>query len=187
MDWAELIENENIRYKGKPRASYQNLKGTTRTEFRDLLYLRATAGWPYPDTDGTRRKCLCDRDIITPEHLMSFCGLVAPTKIGLHSGKRQRDLLDWMATWPGSLRDRPTRRHKPDNTRKQVQEATINLPTSQATVGPRGGKPKSRKKCGVCGFLMQRDKVAQEKHARTHEPGYVKDGNKKKAGGTSAN
>ena len=92
VDWAELIEDENIRYKGKPRASYQHLKGTTRTEFQDLLYLRATAAWPYQDTDGTRRKCPCNRDIITPEHLMSFCGLVAPTNIGLsprlsrHSG-----------------------------------------------------------------------------------------------------
>ena len=86
-----------------------------------------------------------------------------------------------MATWPNSLKDRPTRRWKPDTTRTQVQGATINLPTSHATVGPRGGKPKSRKKCNICGFLMQRVKTAQEKHARTHEPGNVKGGSKKTA------
>ena len=186
VDWTELIEGENIRYQGKPRAGYQHLRNTTRAEFRDLLYLRATAAWPYQDTDGTRRKCPCDRDVITPQHLMNSCGLIKPTKIGLYSGKRQRELLDWMSTWPEALKNRPTRRWKPDRNTAQVQGATINLPTSQTTVGPRGGKPKSRKQCDVCGFLVQRDKTAQEKHARTHEPGYKKGRKPSRAGGTAA-
>jgi len=75
-----------------------------------------------------------------------------------------------MKTGPDTLKDRPTRRWKASSNVAQVQGATINLPTSQATVGPRGGKAKRRKKCGVCGFLMQRDKVALEKHGRTHDP-----------------
>jgi len=184
LDWAEMIQGEQIRYNGKPRASHRHLRNTTRAEFRDLLYLRATAAWPYQDTDGTRRKCLCDRDIITPDHLMNYCGLIKPTQIPLHSNKKLRELLGWMKTWPDALKDRPTRRWKASSNTAQVQGATINLPTSQGTVGPRGGKPKSRKKCGVCGFLMQRDKVAQEKHARTHDPTQRR--RKKGAGGTSA-
>jgi len=180
-----MIQGEQIRYNGRPRTSHRHLRGTTRAEFRDLLYLRSTAAWPYQDTDGTRRKCPCDRDIITPDHLMNYCGLIKPTQIPLHSNKKLRELLDWMKTWPDALKDRPTRRWKTSSNTAQVQGATINLPTSQATVGPRGGKPKSRKKCGTCGFLMQRDKVAQEKHARTHDPTYKR--KKKGAGGTSAN
>jgi len=160
LDWAESIQNENIRYNGRPRASHRHLRGTTRAEFRDLLYLRSTVAWPYQDTEGTRRKCPCDRDIITPDHLMNSYRLVKPTQIPLHSNKKLRELLDWMKTWPDTLKDRPTRRWKTNSNVAQVQGATINLPTSQTTVGPRGGKPKSRKKCGVCEFLMQRDKVA---------------------------
>ena len=170
-EWQNSNEKESIRYEGRPRTSYKHLKGTTREEFRDILYLRATAAWPYQDTDGKRRQCPCDRDIITPDHLMTRCGVVKNTTIPLHSAKRQRELIDWMKTWPESLRDRPTRRWNPNaGGNAQVQGAMINLPTSQPTVGPRGGKPKSRKPCDICGFLMQRDKVAQEKHARTHEP-----------------
>jgi len=89
-----------------------------------------------------------------------------------------------MKTWPDALKNRPTRRWKANSNTAQVQGATINLPTSQAMVGPRVGKPKSRKKCGVCGFLMQRDKVAQEKHARTHDPAQKR--RKRGAGGTAA-
>jgi len=89
-----------------------------------------------------------------------------------------------MKTWPDALKDRPTRRWKTSSNMAQVQGATINLPTSQTTVGPRRGKPKSRKKCGVCGFLMQRDKVAQEKHAKTHDSTQRR--KKKGARGTTA-
>ena len=39
LDWAESIQNEKIRYNGRPRATHRHLRGTTRTEFRDLLYL----------------------------------------------------------------------------------------------------------------------------------------------------
>jgi len=184
LDWAESIQNEKIRYNGKPRASHRHLRGTTRAEFRDLLYIRSTAAWPYQDTESTRRKCPCDRDIITPDHLMKYCGLIKPTQIPLHSNKKLRELLDWMKTWPTALKNRPTRRWKTSSNVVQVQGATINLPTAQATVGPRGGKPKSRKRCGVCGFLMQRDKVAQEKHARTHD--LTQRRKKKGAGGTAA-
>jgi len=172
-EWQNSNEKESIRYEGRPRTSYKHLKGTTREEFRDILYLRATAAWPYQDTEGKRRQCPCDRDIITPDQLMTRCGIVKNTTIPLHSAKRQRDLIDrdWMKTWPETRRNRPTRRWKTNaGGNAQVQGATINLPTSQPTVGPRGGKPKSRKPCDICGFLMQRDKVAQEKHARTHEP-----------------
>jgi len=184
LDWAESIQNERIRYNGRPRASHRHLWGAIRAEFGDLLYLRSTAAWPYRDTDGTRRKCPCNRDIITPEHLMNYCGLIKATQIPLHSNKKLRELLDWMKTWPDPLKDRRTRRWQTSSNEAQVQGATINLPTSQATVGLRGGKPKRRKKCGVCGFLMQRDKGAQEKHARTHDPAPKR--KKKGAGGTSA-
>jgi len=47
LDWAESIQNEKIRYNGRPRASHRHLRGTTRAEFRDLLYLRSRAAWPY--------------------------------------------------------------------------------------------------------------------------------------------
>jgi len=184
LDWTGAIQNEKIRYNSKPRASHRHLRGTTRAEFRDLLYLRSRAAWPYQDTDGTRRKCPSDRDIITPDHLMNYCGLIKPTQIPLHSNKKLRELLDWMKTWPDALKDRPTRRWKTSSNTAQVQGTTINLPTSQATGAPRGGKPKSRKKCGVCGFHMQRDKVAQEKHARTHDPTQKR--RRKGAGGTAA-
>jgi len=50
-------------------------------------------------------------------------------------------------------------------------------------VGPSGGKPKRRKKGGVCGFLKQREKVGQEKHARIHDPTNKR--KKKGAGGTA--
>jgi len=115
---------------------------------------------------------------------MNYCWLIKPTQIPLHSNKKLREQLDWMKTWPDTLKDRPTRRWKTSPNTAQVQGATINLPTFQAMVGPRGGKPKSRRKCGVCGFLMQRDKVAQEKHARTHDPTQRR--KKKGAGGPPA-
>ena len=184
LNWTELIQNENMRYNGRTRASHRHLRTTTRSEFRDLLYVRSTAAWPYQDTNGTRRKCRCNRDIITPDHLMNYCGLIKPTQMPLHSNKKLRELLDWMKTWPDALKDRPTSRWKTSSNVAQVQGATINLPTSQETVGPRGGKPRSRKKSRVCGFLMQRDKMAQEKHARTHDPAQKR--KKKGARGTAA-
>jgi len=89
-----------------------------------------------------------------------------------------------MKTWPDTLKDTPKRRWKTSSNTAQVQGTTINLPTSKAMVGPGGGKQKSRKKCGVFRYLMQRDKVAQEKHAWTHDPTQRR--KKKGAGGTSA-
>ena len=78
LDRPESIQNIKIRYNGRPRASHRHLRGTTRAEFRDLPYLRSTAAWPYQDTDGTRRKCPCDWDMITPDHIMKYCGVVKP-------------------------------------------------------------------------------------------------------------
>ena len=154
LDWTELIQSENIRYNRKPRASHRDLRGTSRTELQDLLYLRSMAAWPYQDTDGSRRRCQCDRDIITPDRLMNYYELVKPTQIPLYNNERLRELLYRMKTWPNTLRERPTRRWKTGSNTAQVQGAPIDLPTSQATLGPRGGKQMSRKKCAASAKII---------------------------------
>jgi len=51
-EWQEQIDNEDIRYKGKPRTKYGHLRNMSRTSFRNILpvYLRATCRWLYQTT-----------------------------------------------------------------------------------------------------------------------------------------
>jgi len=178
--WKEQIDQTDIRYKGKPRASYKHLRGITRQHLREVIALRATAGWPYQKANGTRRQCECTRDIITPEHLFRFCGVVPHTNLQLHSNKTIERLVEWIESWPKSLRN--TVESKAEDRaayRKQTAGATINIPTSQPSQRLPSTPAKNIRKhtaCEICGKAVQANKVARDKHARTHLPGYTRGG-----------
>ena len=176
--WGERIESSDIRYEGKHRAKYGHLRKLTRHQLREVIGLRATSGWPYQSVDGTRRQCICDRDIITPHHLMNFCGKVDATKLSLHSNKTIGDLTEWMGSWPPELRNTTTAKTE-DRAGyiEQVAGAAINLPTSQPSQRKTSTPAKNIRKhepCTICGKSVQANSVAREKHARTHLPGYGK-------------
>jgi len=182
--WEERIRSANIRYDGKPRAKYGHLRKLTRQQLREIIGLRATSGWPYQSVDGTRRQCICDRDIITPHHLMNFCGKVNATELSLQSNKTIGDLVSWMESWPPELRN-TTKAKARDRAeyRQQGTGASVNLPTSQPSQRRPSTQAKNIRKhepCTICGKSVQANSVAKEKHARTHVPGYVKGGGKRK-------
>jgi len=184
--WKEHIDQADIRYKGKPRATYKHLWGITRHQLRDVISLRATAGWPYQKVDGTRRQCKCARDTITPEHLSRYPGIVPDTNLQLHSNKTIRRLVELIESWPKSLRN-TTESKAVDRAayRRQTARATMNIPTSQPTQSRNSTPAKSRRKhtaCEICGKAVEASKVAQAKHSRTHLPGYKKGGRKKGPG-----
>jgi len=185
--WEERIRSANIRYDGKPRAKYGHLRKLTRQQLREIISLRATSGWPYQSVDGTRRQCICDRDIITPHHLMNFCGKVSATKLSLQSNKTIGDLVNWIESWPPELRN-TTKAKARDRAeyRQQVTGAAINLPTSQPSQH-RPSTParniRKREPCTICGKSVEANSVAREKHARTHLPGYVRGGGRRKKDG----
>ena len=176
--WQERIESADIRYDGRPRAKYGHLRELTRQQLREIIGLRATSGWPYQSVDGSRRQCICDRDIITPHHLMNFCGRIDATKLPPHGNKSIGDLASWIDSWPPELRN-TTKAKARDRAeyRQQVSGAAINLPTSQPSQQKSSTPAKNIRKqvaCDICGKLIQANTVAKEKHARTHLPGYGK-------------
>jgi len=184
--WSERITATDIRYDGKPRAKYGYLRELTRQQMREVINLRATSGWPFQSVNGTRRQCDCGRDIITPHHLMNFCGEVKATKLKLHSSKTIKDLVDWIESWPPTLRN-STKAKAQDRAgyRQQVSGAAINLPISQPSQHKPSTPAKNIRKhdpCSICGKSVQSNSVAREKHARTHLPGYVRGGKRKKGG-----
>jgi len=92
--WKDQIDQADIRYKGKPRASYKHLRGITRQHIREVIALRATAGRPYQKANGTRGQCECTTDTITPEHLSRYWGIVPHTNLQLHSNKTIVQLVE---------------------------------------------------------------------------------------------
>jgi len=109
---------------------------------------------------------------------MSSCGEVTTTELGLYNNKRIKDLVHWIEGWPPGLWN-TTKAKARDRAeyRQQVSGAAINLPTSQ----PSQRKPLTpsknvRKKvaCDTCGKLIEANKVAKDKHARTHLPDHKK-------------
>ena len=188
--WRETIEDSDLRYKGKPRTKWTHLRKVTRTQLRDIMYLRATAGWPYQDFKGNRYTCRCGRDIITPYHLMNTCADVTHTTLDLHSNKTIKELAKWIESWPAHLRRVPGSQKIPDPNYAQVQGAAINLPTSQPTV-PRVTYRAGHKyiACDICNKPVRSTRETKDKHARTHEPGYKKGGDTRKtksSGGPSS-
>jgi len=185
--WKEQIDQAEIRYKGKPRASYKHLRGITRQQLREVIALRATAGWPYQKADGTRCQCECTRDTITPEHLSKYCRIVPRTSLRLHSNRTIGQLVEWIEGWPKSLRN--TDESKAGDRaayRRQTARATITIPTSQPSQRRSDTPAKNIRKhtaCEICGKAVQSNKVAQAKHARTHLPGYTRGGRKNEGPG----
>jgi len=182
--WGERIKSADIRYDGRPRAKYGHLRKLTRQQLKEIINLRATSGWPYQSANGIRRQCICDRDIITPHHLMNFCGKVDATKLSLQSNKTIGDLADWIEGWPPELRN-TTKAKARDRAeyRQQVTGAAINLPTSQPSGRKSSTPAKNVRKqvaCDICGKLVQSNTVAKDKHARTHLPGYTRGGKGRK-------
>ena len=182
--WGQQISSTNIRYDGKPRGKYGHLKRLTHQQLREIINLRATSGWPYQSVDSTRRQCICDRDIITPHHLMNFCGKINATVMSLQNNKTVKDLANWMESWPPELRN-TTKDKARDRAeyRQQVSGAAINLPTSQPSQRKSSTPSKNVRKqvlCDICGKLVQSNKVAKDNHARTHLPGYEKGGKGRK-------
>ena len=173
-DWLEWTEACDSRYKGKPRRKYKHLRNLSRQDLKTLISMRATAGWPYQEHDGTRWKCPCLRDIITHDHLANRCGTVAPNTTPLNRDSRQRDLLQWQKTWPQDFQQRSFANIQA--TRTQVTGAAINLPTSQASgsyylIG-KTGKRQAARPCPECGKTIVARKRDLDAHARTHLPGY---------------
>jgi len=178
--WGQQIAAADIRYDGKPRAKYSHLRELTRQQMREVINLRATSRWPYQSVNGTRRQCACGRDIITPHHLMNFCGEIKATRLNLHGNKTIKELVGWIEGWPPALRN-STKVKARDRAkyREQVSGAAINLPTSQ----PSQHKPSTPRRnmskhdpCTICGKGVQLNVVGREKHARTHLPSYKKGG-----------
>jgi len=168
----EQIDHEDIRYKGKPRAKYGHLRNMSRASFRSILYLRATCGWPYQATTGGRRKCPCGRDTITPAHLMTYCGMVKATKLGLHNNKTIKELVEWVEAWPDDLKDQDGKTADRAKYRTQVAGASINLPTSQPVAQDRVWRNgRWYIQCQLCPKTFENTKRERENHANTHKPG----------------
>ena len=66
QEWTDKLDNTDIRYQGKPSKKHVYLRGVTRHQMRDIIYLRATAGWPFQGFDGNRLQCQTGRDLVTP-------------------------------------------------------------------------------------------------------------------------
>jgi len=144
----------------------------SRTSFRNILYLRATCGWPYQTTTGERRKCPCGRDTITPAHLMTYCGTVKATKLKLHSNKTIKELAEWIEAWPEDLKDQDGK--TADRTKYKIQTAgaSINLPTSQPVAQDRVWcNWRLYIQCQLCPRTFENTKRERENHAKTHKPG----------------
>jgi len=184
--WKEQIDQAGIRYKGKSRASYKYLRGITRQHLLEIIALRATGGWSSRKANGTRRQCECTRDTITPEHLSRYCGIVPHTNLQLHSNKTIARLVEWIESWPKSLRN--TVESKAEDRaayRRQTARATINIPTSQPSQRRPDTPAKNIRRqtaCEICGKAVEANKVARAKHARTHLPGYARGGKRKSPG-----
>jgi len=171
-EWQERIDHEDIRYKGKPHAKYAHLRNMSRASFRNILYLRATCGWPYQTTKGDRRKCPCRRNIITPAHLMSYCGMVKATKLNLHNNKTIKELVEWIETWPDDLIDQTGKTADRMKYSIQTAGASINLPTSQPIAQDRVWRNgRLYIQCQLCPKTFENTKRERENHARTHTAG----------------
>jgi len=105
---------------------------------------------------------------------MNSCDEVAATKLRLHSNKQIKDLVNWIESWPPSLRN-STGAKAQDRAkyRQQVSGGVVNLPTSQ----PSQCKPstpirniRKRTSCDICGKRVESNSIAREKHSRTHLP-----------------
>ena len=136
--------------------------------------------------DGTRRQSECARDTITPEHLSRYSGIVRHTNLQLQSNKTIERLVEWIDSWPKSLRN--TVESKTEDRaayRRQRARATINIPTSQPSQS-RASTPARNiirhYACEICGKAVQANKVVQAKHARTHLPGNTRGGKKQSPG-----
>jgi len=171
QQWKERIDNEDIRYKGKPGKRYGHLKDLSRASFRNILYLRATSGWPDQATDGTRGKCPCNRDIITHTHLMSFCGIVQGTKLGQHNNRTINELEKWIKTWPDSLGNHRVRIADRTIHRVQTTGAAINIPTTQTVAQDREWRNgRWYIQCRQCPKMVENTKREKAKHENTHKP-----------------
>ena len=71
QEWTDKLDNTDIRYQGKPTKKHLYLRGVTRHQMRDIIYLLATAGWPFQGFDGNRLQSRCGRDLVTPYHLIN--------------------------------------------------------------------------------------------------------------------
>jgi len=170
-EWKERIDHEDIRYKGHLAKQYSHLKKLSRFTFKDILYLRATSGWPYQARDGKRRKCPCGRDIIPPAHLMRFCVIIPATKLELHNNKMIDALGEWVNSSRDSLKDAEVRKSDRAIHKVQVAGASINLPTSQ----PVGQNREWRNvrwyiQCQQCPKMLENTKREKAKHENTHRP-----------------
>jgi len=156
-EWQEQIDNEDIRYKGKPRAKYGHLRNMSRTSCRSILYLRATCGWPYQTTTGDRRKCPC------------YCGTVKATKLNLHNNKTITELVEGIETWPDDVKDQAGKSADRTKYRVQTAGASINLPTSQPVAQDRvWHNGRWYIQCQICPKSFENTKREREANDRTH-------------------
>jgi len=168
QEWTDKLDDTDIRYQGKPSKKHVHLRGITRHQMRDIIYLRATAGWPFQGFDGTRLQCQCGRDLVTPYHLMNTCADTQPTDIGLYDNRKIQELAKWVETWPPHMRRIPGSQRIPDPNYAQVAGAAVNLPTSQPQSTDDHGNRSAP--CPICGKMIRVNKNRQEAHARTHGP-----------------
>ena len=127
---------------------------------RNIIYLRATAGWPFQGFDGTRLQCQCRRDLVTPYHLMNTCTNIEPTVIKLHDNGKIQEQANWIEIWPTHMRRVPGSQRIPDPNYAQVAGAAVNLPTSQPQTMDNHGNRSAP--CPICGKIVRVNKSTCE-------------------------